>query len=115
MRKVNKFLTGRGAIFNSVPTNSKEALQHGNALAYGKDSNYPVGTSECFNVEISGGCGCSCFVIGKNECKEPAELYGQIRKGERDSELKHYKEDENKELDNAVKNRIKEKIRSKGL
>ena len=73
-KKKNKFLSGRMAIFNPVPQNEEEALQHGNALAAGCDSNYPVGTSECFNVGISGGCGLDCFVYQKGECTEPEEF-----------------------------------------
>lgn len=72
--KHGKFLSGKGAIFNPVPQNEEEALQHGNALAAGPDSNYPVGTSECFNVGISGGCGLDCFVYQKGECIEPGEF-----------------------------------------
>ena len=45
--------------FEQAPRNELEAAQHGNALA--NTGNYPVGTSECFNVGISGGCGPDCF------------------------------------------------------
>ena len=74
MKKFGKFMTGRGTIFNPVPQNEEEALQHGNALAHGKNSNYPVGTSECFNVGISGGCGPDCFVYQKGECEVGGEM-----------------------------------------
>ncbi|MFH1498782.1 MAG: hypothetical protein ABII82_13255 [Verrucomicrobiota bacterium] len=59
-------------IFQYPPQNEMEALQHGNALA--NTGNYPVGTSECFNVGISGGCGPDCFVYLKGECDEPQEM-----------------------------------------
>lgn len=68
----NKFKTGKAHIFNPVPKNEEEALQHGNALA--ASGNYPVGTSECFNVGISGGCGPECFVYLKGACGEPQEM-----------------------------------------
>lgn len=77
-KKRNKFLSGKGAIFNPVPQNEEEALQHGNALAAGSDSNYPVGTSECFNVGISGGCGWDCFVYQKGECSESGEMLDRL-------------------------------------
>ena len=79
-------------MYEEPPKNEKEALQHGNAMA--NTGNYPVGTSECFNVGISGGCGPECFVYLKGECDEPdamieilegaeeiarhRELYGRI-------------------------------------
>lgn len=62
-----KFISGPGHIFNPAPTNEEEALEHGNALA--RSGNYPVGTSECFNVGISGGCGPECFVYLKGDAK----------------------------------------------
>jgi hypothetical protein len=65
-------------VFGSPPQNETEALQHGNALA--NTGNYPVGTSECFNVGISGGCGPDCFVFLKGECGEPDEI-SEIAKG----------------------------------
>jgi hypothetical protein len=65
---VKRFVTGLFHIFNPIPTNEEEAAQHGNALA--KSGNYPVGTSECFNVGISGGCGKDCFVYLKGDCSE---------------------------------------------
>lgn len=71
-----KYTTGPGHIFNDVPTNEEEAWQHGNALA--ASGNYPVGTSECFNVGISGGCGPDCFVYKKGECPEPQEIDDMI-------------------------------------
>ena len=69
---MSKFKTGRAHIFSPVPMNEEEAIAHGNALA--KSGNYPVGTSECFNVGISGGCGLTCFVYLKGECEEPNEM-----------------------------------------
>ena len=68
----HKFKSGPAHIFNPVPKNEKEAIAHGNALA--SSGNYPVGTSECFNVGISGGCGVDCFVYQKGECDEPQEM-----------------------------------------
>ena len=59
-------------MFEPAPRNELEALQHGNALA--NTGNYPVGTSECFNVGISGGCGPDCFVYLKGKCGEPQEM-----------------------------------------
>jgi len=69
---MNKFKTGVAHIFNPTPQNERESLQHGNALA--KSGNYPLGTSECFNVGISGGCGLDCFVYQKGECGVPHEI-----------------------------------------
>jgi hypothetical protein len=59
-------------LFEPAPRNELEALQHGNALA--NTGNYPVGTSECFNVGIAGGCGPDCFVYLKGQCGEPQEM-----------------------------------------
>lgn len=59
-------------MFEPAPRNELEARQHGNALA--NTGNYPVGTSECFNVGIAGGCGPECFVYLKGECGEPQEM-----------------------------------------
>ncbi len=72
------FVSGLGAVLNPIPTNEEEALAHGNALASGSDSNYPVGTSECFNVGMSGGCGADCFVYEKGECQEPQEIEDEL-------------------------------------
>lgn len=58
------------------PRDEIEALQHGNALA--NTGNYPVGTSECFNVGISGGCGPDCFVYLKGKCSEPQEMVERL-------------------------------------
>lgn len=58
------------------PRNEEEALQHGNALA--NTGNYPVGTSGCFNVGISGGCGPDCFVYPDGECEEPQEMIERL-------------------------------------
>lgn len=72
----NKFRSGPSHVFNPVPTNREEALQHGNALA--KSGNYPVGTSDCFNVGISGGCGPNCFVYLEGRCEEPQEMIPRL-------------------------------------
>lgn len=63
-------------LFQKPPQNEQEALQHGNALA--NTGNYPVGTSECFNVGISGGCDPDCFVYLKGECDEPHEMVDRL-------------------------------------
>lgn len=65
----NKFNKGPAHIFNPVPKNKEEATAHGNALA--ASGNYPVGTSDCFNVGISGGCGPDCFVYRNGDCESP--------------------------------------------
>jgi len=72
----NKFVSGRWHIFNPTPTNKEEALQHGNALA--ASGNYPVGTSECFNVGISGGCGPDCYVYQEGRCDIPGEMIERL-------------------------------------
>jgi hypothetical protein len=72
-------------IHESAPRNEEEALQHGNALA--NTGNYPIGTSECFNVGIAGGCGPDCFVYLKGECDEPSEMLERL---EGDEELKRH-------------------------
>ena len=59
-------------MFEAAPQNELEAQQHGNALA--NTGNYPVGTSECFNVGIAGGCGPDCFVYLKGKCGVPQEM-----------------------------------------
>ncbi len=71
-----KFVSGPGHIFNPVPQNAEEALAHGNALA--ASGNYPVGTSGCFNVGISGGCGPDCYVYLAGECSEPQEMWNRL-------------------------------------
>ena len=71
-----KFKNGPAHVFNPVPTNEEEAHVHGNALA--ASGNYPVGTSECFNVGISGGCGSKCFVYLKGECPEPQGMINRL-------------------------------------
>lgn len=71
-----KFKSGPGHIFNPVPGNAEEANAHGNALA--RSGNYPVGTSGCFNVGISGGCGPDCFVYLNGECDEPQEMIERL-------------------------------------
>ncbi len=72
-------MTGPFHIFNDVPTNEEEATQHGNAMAASR--NYPVGTSNCFNVGISGGCGPNCFVYRAGDCEEPGEMIGELEPG----------------------------------
>lgn len=59
-------------LLNSPPKNKEEASQHGNALA--STGYYPVGTSDCFNVGISGGCGVDCFVFVSGECENAQEF-----------------------------------------
>lgn len=80
---MRKFISGPGHIFNPVPANKEEALAHGNALAC--SGNYPVGTSECFNVGISGGCGMECYIYLDGRCGEPQEMV--TRRGMSDEEL----------------------------
>jgi len=60
------FHTGPAHVFNPTPTSAEEALAHGNALA--ASGNYPVGTSGCFNVGISGGCGIDCYLFKDGDC-----------------------------------------------
>lgn len=72
MKKYGDFRTGPACVFNRTPTNHEECLQHGNALA--ASGNYPVGTDDCFNVGISGGCGPDCFVYLEGRCGEPQEM-----------------------------------------
>ena len=79
-----KFRTGKWHIFNDSPQNDEEVLQHGNVLA--ASGNYPVGTSACFNIGISGGCGIDCFVYRRGECTEPGEMLEQLQSGKRESE-----------------------------
>jgi len=92
MKKFGKMISGRGVIFNPVPQNEQEALEHGNALAYGKDSNYPVGTSGCFNVGISGGCGPGCFVYQNGECGVPEEMVEHLGVRYKDWTLEQHRE-----------------------
>lgn len=66
------FQVGKLHVMNCVPTNREEANAHANALA--ASGNYPVGTSDCFNVGISGGCGMDCFVYLEGDCEEPQEM-----------------------------------------
>jgi hypothetical protein len=76
-------------LFESPPRNEEEVLQHGNALA--NTGNYPVGTSECFNVGISGGCDPECFVYLKGECGEPQEMIPRLQtKEERQQYIELY-------------------------
>ena len=51
------------------PQNAEETVQHGNALA--STGNYPLGTDDCFNVGIAGGCGPKCFVFREGRCEYP--------------------------------------------
>lgn len=74
--KKRTFITGPGHVFNPVPQNKEESLKHGNALA--ASGNYPVGTSECFNVGISGGCGPSCYIYREGRCSEPQEMIPRL-------------------------------------
>lgn len=67
--KRDKFITGPFHVFNPVPQDETESIQHGNALA--ASGNYPLGTDGCFNVGISGGCSPECFVYKNGECPEP--------------------------------------------
>lgn len=74
--EMSKFKTGPSHFMNPVPLNHEEAVQHGNALAM--SGNYPVGTSDCFNVGISGGCGPECFVYLEGKCKEHIEMISRL-------------------------------------
>jgi len=74
-----KFSHGPFHVFNPVPQNEEEVLQHGNALA--ASGNYPVGTSACFNIGISGGCGPECFVYQGGECEVPGEMVSRLLPG----------------------------------
>lgn len=84
--RFGKYNTGPFHIFNEVPTSDEEVLQHGNALA--ASGNYPVGTSACFNVGISGVCGPECFVYLRCECNEPDEMLPRLSDEEK---IEHYK------------------------
>jgi hypothetical protein len=75
-----KFVTGPGHIFNPVPTSDEEVLAHGNALA--ESGNYPVGTSGCFNVGISGGCGPECYLYREGRCDCPEEMIPRLKSDE---------------------------------
>jgi hypothetical protein len=76
MKRFGKFLSGPAVVFNPVPINHEECVQHGNALA--DSGHYPVGTDDCFNVGISGGCGPVCFVYLEGRCGEPAEMLPRL-------------------------------------
>ena len=91
MRKNRKFITGPGHIFNPIPTNEDEALAHGNALA--ASGNYPVGTSGCFNVGISGGCGTECFVYLNGGCGVSSEMISSLRSDEVEQHYSLYPND----------------------
>ena len=86
--KYGNFKTGPFHILNPVPKNELEAIQHGNALA--ASGNYPVGTSGCFNVGISGGCGPDCFVYLNGECDEPEVMVELLEPSEIESHYKLY-------------------------
>lgn len=81
-----KFMTGAGCVFNDTPSSKEESLAHGNALA--ASGNYLVGTSECFNVGISGGCGPECYIYLDARCHEPGEMVERLD----DEELKLHSE-----------------------
>ena len=81
-------MSGPGHIFNPVPTNEEEVLQHGNAMA--ASGNYPVGTSACWNIGISGGCGPDCFVYQAGDCDCPGEMIDRIEEGEDWTLADHY-------------------------
>lgn len=70
------------------PKNEEEVLQHGNALA--NTGNYPVGTSACFNVGISGGCGLECFVYLSGKCGKHDEMYPFATVEDEERHLKLY-------------------------
>lgn len=76
-QRFGRFETGPMHILNPVPQNAEEAIQHGNAMA--ALGNYPVGTSDCFNVGISGGCGPDCFAYQDGRCDEPAEIDAMVK------------------------------------
>jgi len=86
--RFGEYKSGPAHIFNEVPTSDKEVLQHGNALA--ASGNYPVGTSACFNVGISGGCGPECFVYLRGECGEPDEMLPRLSDEEKVEHNKLY-------------------------
>jgi len=69
------------------PRNHEEAVQHGNAMAATGD--YPVGTTDCFNVGISGGCGPDCFAYLEGNCEEPDEMLPRL---ENEDEIKRHRE-----------------------
>lgn len=73
---MKKFVSGPFHIFNPTPSSDEDVLAHGNALA--ASGNYPVGTSACFNVGISGGCGPECFVYLRGDCNEPQEMIPRL-------------------------------------
>lgn len=74
------YIVGPFHIHNKPPTSKEEAQQHGNALA--ASGNYPVGTSECFNVGISGGCGTECYIYREGRCSEPQEMITRLESEE---------------------------------
>ena len=75
-------------IFSDGPKNKEESIQYGNALA--STGNYPVGTSGCFTVGISGGCGPDCWVYLDGDCGEPQEMVDRLSEDETKSHFELY-------------------------
>jgi hypothetical protein len=59
-------------VFTDPPKSKEESSRYGNLLY--RSGHYPAGTSDCFNVGISGGCGVECFVFLSGQCDEPQEI-----------------------------------------
>ena len=59
-------------VYTESPKSKEESSKYGNLLY--KSGSYPAGTSDCFNVGISGGCGIECFVFVSGGCEEPQEI-----------------------------------------
>lgn len=59
-------------IYTKPPKTKEESLKYGSLLY--KSGHYPAGTSDCFNVGISGGCGVECFVFASGGCEVPEEV-----------------------------------------
>lgn len=79
------------------PQSAEEVLQHGNALA--NTGNYPVGTSECFNVGISGGCGPECYIYLEGRCEVPSEMLPRLYPDEIERHYKIYKKEGENTMD----------------
>ena len=92
---MNKFKHGLAHIFNPVPLNHEECIAHGNALA--ASGNYPVGTTDCFNVGISGGCGPDCFVYLEGRCEEPDEMLPGMTNPELEAHYELYPKKDNEQ------------------